>query len=85
MIYTGKTLVPVTIYWLVFEGVDGVKQELLLSGWDGSTIKNLFYFIKGKFPNVKFNNILMKDSPERLSGVDEYFKKEVWVNRQKFL
>lgn len=75
VVWTGKALMPVTIYWLVFDMKDGTKQDLLLSGWDAGAIKNLFYFIKGKFPNVKFNNILMRDSSEKLSGIDEYLNK----------
>ncbi len=72
---TGSTLIPVVFSWLIFEGENGEKQELYMNGWDGAALKNLFYYLRGKFPNVKFNTHIFKDSPEKLSGIDAYLKK----------
>jgi len=74
-ILTGKTIVPIVFYWLVFDMTDGSKQELLLNGWDFGGIKNLFFFLRGKFPKIKFDTKILKDSSEKLSGIDEYLKK----------
>lgn len=74
-ISTGKGLVPIIFYWLVFEMNNGVKQELLLNGWDFGGVKNLFYFLRGKFPHVKFDTRILRDSSEKLSGIDELLKK----------
>ena len=71
---TGKAIIPVMLYWLIFEMKNGSKQELFLNGWDVSGVKNLFYFIRGKFSDIRFNTFILKDSPEKLSGLDEYLK-----------
>lgn len=68
---TGKGIVPIIYYWLIFEAKDGNKQELLLNGWDTGKISNLFYFLRGRFPEVKFDTVILRDSPKKLSGITE--------------
>jgi hypothetical protein len=63
------------IYWIIFKLNNGESQEIILNGWDVGSIKNLFYYLRGKFPSVKFNSIVLKDSPAKLAGVEEYLKK----------
>lgn len=71
-VYTGKAVVPYVIYWLIFEMENGSKQEIVLNGWDNNSMKQLFYYLRGRFPKIHFDNVLLKDSPEKLSGLDEY-------------
>jgi hypothetical protein len=72
---TGKGIIPIVFYWLIFEMNSGVTQELLLNGWDIGGVKNLFFFLRGKFPHVKFDTRILRDSSEKLSGIDELLKK----------
>lgn len=69
-VFTGK--VTVVYYWLIFESKDGSKEELLLNGWDNGAIRNLFYYLRGKFPEIKFDTFVLRDSPEKLSGLDKF-------------
>ena len=47
---------------------------MLLSGWDIQNMKNLFFYLRGKYPSIKYNNIVLKDSSEKLSGLSELMK-----------
>ena len=68
-VFNGK--VTVIYYWLIFEMNNGRSEEILVNGWDTDEIKKLFYYIRGKFSRIKFNNFLLKDSSEKLFGLDE--------------
>ena len=67
MHYIGKGIL--TYYYLIFEMNDNSKQELFLNGYDIAGVKNLFFYIRGKFPEIMFNNDLLRDSPEKLIGL----------------
>jgi hypothetical protein len=73
-LFTGKTMVPIVNYWFIFTDSNNQKQEILLSGWDTSTVKNALFYIKGKFPKLKINTSFYHDSPEVLSGINELLK-----------
>jgi hypothetical protein len=66
--FTGKA--TVIYYYLIFELRDGSKQELFVNGYDFAGIKNLFFYVRGKYPDVKFDNDLFRDSSEKLSGLN---------------
>lgn len=74
-LHTSKGAVPMVYYWLIFEMKNGSKQELLLNGWDFNGIKNLFFFLRGKFKEIKFDTRILRDSSEKLSGIDQYLGK----------
>ena len=65
--FTGKA--TITYRWLIFVMKDHSNQELLLNGYDYAGIKNLFFYIRGKYPDVKFDNDLFRDSSEKLAGL----------------
>lgn len=71
-IFTGKTVVVITHYWFIFFHKDGHKEETSLDGWDINTLKNLIFYLRGKYPKLKWNTHLYRDPPEKLSGIDEY-------------
>lgn len=73
-IYTGNALIPVVMYWVVFETADQQKQEILLNTWDIASIKNLFYFIRGKYSDIKINTVILRDSSEKMAGIDKLIK-----------
>jgi amino acid transporter len=68
-VYTGKAVI--IYYWLIFEMKNGSPIEIMTNGWDFEELKKLFYYLRGKYPKIKFNNFLLKDSSEKLSGLDE--------------
>lgn len=72
-VFTGK--VVITYYWLVFRTTDNGSFEMLLNGWDIPSVKNLFFYLRGKYPAIKFNNIVLKDSSEKLSGLVDLLSK----------
>jgi hypothetical protein len=55
---------------------DKSKQEIFLNGWDMQNLKNLFFYMRGKYPAIKFNTIVLKDSSEKLSGLDELIQQK---------
>lgn len=67
-----KAMLIITRYWFIFFHKDGHKEEISLNGWDISTLKNLIFYLRGKYPKLKWNTHLYRDSSERLSGIDEY-------------
>jgi hypothetical protein len=67
-VFTGKA--AITYRWLIFVMKDKSNQELLLNGYDYAGIKNLFFYIRGRYPDVKFDNDLYRDSSEKLAGID---------------
>lgn len=71
--FNGKTMV--ILYYLIFHMTDGSTQELLLNDWDIHSMRELFLYMKGRHSGLKFNTIVLRDSPERISGLDEYLKK----------
>lgn len=62
-------------YWLIFEMVGGRSEEILINGWDFEELEKLFHYVRGRFPEVKFNNFILKDSWEKLFGFDELLNK----------
>lgn len=72
VVFTGKVLVPIINYYLVFNHTNGTKEEISLSGWDNNTLKDVAKYIKGKYPQIKINTPFYRDSPEALSGLTEY-------------
>lgn len=72
-VFNGKT--TVILFWLIFHSKNGDQQEILLNGWDMQSMKNLFFYVRGKYPSIKLNTIVLKDSPEKLSGIDQLLKK----------
>lgn len=72
-VFTGK--VVIVYYWLIFQTVDKGSFEILLNGWDIQNMKNLFFYLRGKYPSIKFNNIVLKDSSEKLSGLTDLSNK----------
>lgn len=68
-VFTGKVLI--VYYWLIFEMKNGASIEFMVNGWDFDELKKLFYYLRGKYPKIKFNNFLLKDSSEKISGLDE--------------
>lgn len=73
--YTGKTLIPIIYYWLVFNYQNGNKDEASIFGWDNETLKNIFFLLRTKFPKIKINTYLFRDSSADLSGVTEFLQK----------
>jgi hypothetical protein len=51
---------------------DGRKEEFLVNVWDKKVLIELGHYIQEKFPKIKFNTEVFRDSPERISGLDEY-------------
>ena len=39
------------------------------------SMKNLFFYIRGKYPRITFDTIVIKDTPEKLSGIDQLLNK----------
>ncbi len=72
-IYTGKTVI--IYYLLIFHTKDNGSFEMLLNGWDIQSMKNLFFYMRGRYPAIKFNNIVLKDSSEKLSGLTDLLSK----------
>jgi len=72
-VFTGKAVV--VYYWLIFHAADKGSFEMLLNGWDVQNMKNLFFYLRGKYPKIKFNNIVLKDSSEKLSGLTDLLNK----------
>ena len=72
-VFNGKMMV--IYYWLIFHMGDKSKQEILLNNWDMSSMRELFLYMKGRHSNIKFDTVVLRDSPERISGIDEYLKK----------
>lgn len=72
-VFNGKMMV--IYYWLIFHMHDKTKQEILLNDWDMSSMRELFLYMKGRHSNLKFDTVVLRDSPERVSGIDEYLKK----------
>ena len=73
--YTGKVLIPIIYYWLVFNYQDGSKDEASIFGWDNETLKNILFLLRGKYPKIKMNTYLFRDSSADLSGVTEFLQK----------
>ncbi len=73
-VYTGNALIPIVMYWVVFETTDQQKQEILLNMWDIASIKNLFYFIRGRYSDIKINTVILRDSSEKMAGIDKLIK-----------
>jgi len=73
-VYSGKVFLPIVNYWFIFHDDIKQKQEILLVGWDTNTIKNMLYYIKGKFPKLKINTSFYRDSSEELAGISELLK-----------
>ena len=72
-VFNGKMMV--IYYWLIFHMHDKTKQEILYNNWDHSSMRELFLYMKGRHSNIKFDTVVIRDSPERISGIDEYLKK----------
>lgn len=72
-VFNGKMMV--IYYWLIFHMGEKSKQEILLNDWDHSSVRELFLYMKGRHSNIKFDTVVIRDSPERISGIDEYLKK----------
>lgn len=62
----------ITRQFIFFHHKDGHKEEVPLDGWDSTTLKNLIFYLRGKYPKIKWNTHLYQDSPEKLSGIDKY-------------
>ncbi|MFH0864382.1 MAG: hypothetical protein V1858_04850 [Candidatus Gottesmanbacteria bacterium] len=69
--FTGKTFIPIVRIWLIFNHNDGHKEEIYISDWDKGSLKNIIFYLKGKFSNIKFDTQIYRDSSEKLSGLDE--------------
>jgi hypothetical protein len=70
IIPTGNGMIPLVMYWIIFQNTKGIKQEILINGWSVSDIRSLFYYIKGKYPHIKFNNNILRDTPEKIAGIN---------------
>ncbi len=69
VISTGNGMIPLVMYWIVFQNTKGIKQEILINGWSISDIRSLFYYIKGKYPHIKFNNNILMDTSTKIAGI----------------
>lgn len=75
-IFTGRTFIPVVRIWWIFNHNDGHKEEIYVSDWDKGTLKNIIFYLKGKFPNIRFDTHVYRDSSKKLSGLDELKSKK---------
>lgn len=66
---------PKVYYWLLFHYKNGKKDEIPLEGWDENTLKNIVYYLKGKYHSVKYDTHVYRDSSAILSGVHEFLQK----------
>ena len=66
----------VEYYWLIFTFQDDQKRDFEVSGWNTNMMKELFTHIQQYYPDIILNTRYMKDSLERISGLDEYIKKQ---------
>ena len=71
--YFGK--LPSTHYWIVFLMKNNKREEIPLFGWDAETLKNVIFYLKGKFPHIKFDTHVYRDSSAVISGVHEFLQK----------
>ncbi len=65
--FIGKT--AMVFHWLIFVMENKSKQELLLNGYDYAGIEKLFYYLRGKYPSVRFDTAIFRDSSEKLAGL----------------
>lgn len=73
--FAGKGIIPIIHYWLVFENQDGKKEEILIDWLDRNTIKEVLLYIKEKFPKITLDTHVLRDSSEKLSGVEDFLEK----------
>ena len=69
-VFNGKVMI--IYYWLIFHMGDTLKHEILLNDWDMRSMRELFLYMKGRHSKIKFDTVVLRDSPERISGLDEY-------------
>lgn len=72
---TGKSIAPIIWFDLIFSSSDE-DYDIDLFGWDKGTVKNLLSAIQERFPKIKINTFALRDSSEKISGLDEFMKPE---------
>ncbi|MEI6462279.1 MAG: hypothetical protein WCO33_01250 [bacterium] len=62
VLFTGKTAVASKVFWLIFTMNDGTKKEKFVNAANTGDLKKLLIHFKSKYPNIKLNNVLVKDN-----------------------
>lgn len=63
---TGRSLVVILIYHLVFEQLNGDKQEISMVGWDKESVKEMLMYINGKYPEIFIQTYAFREPTEKI-------------------
>ena len=66
------SLLPFWSSFFEFCYKNGKIDEVLLDGWSNGTLKKVIFYIKEKFPNIKFDTHIYSDSAKELSDLKEF-------------